>query len=64
MTSSTVIADPSWNLTPCRILSVYVRPSSLTVYDSARFGQSFWSFSQNCRSGSVTLLTARPETKS
>ncbi len=39
-TSSAVITDPSWNFTPLRSVYTYVRPSALSVNDSARLGWS------------------------
>jgi hypothetical protein len=39
-TSSASSSEPSWNVTPERILNVYVKPSSETSHDSASAGRS------------------------
>src|SRR5262249_48302788 len=41
-TSSAVRGSPLWNLSPRRSLNSYVRPSGLSVHDSARLGPIFW----------------------
>src|SRR5262249_29550694 len=41
-TSSAVRGSPLWNLSPRRSLNSYVRPSGLSVHDSARLGPFLW----------------------